>query len=728
MTQPDFTEKGIPMNRNSIHSIDFPRSLSNLSIQRNAMFGENVHNVHRPSQNHLPFGDRKRLSTGSWKFFRRLISTLSIFVGIAACVAAPLSISAEEPSTPAKEATVAPVSSPNHPLPLTQETLQNVENSIWNITGPSHIFVGHTASFQITLPPSNDGKILSEPILRLRLSKGLELVESDSSSLSADVTTAKSAKSSLSQQPSQPPRYWYRELTESEALRATQRTSTSENTVTETSTPETNASENIASTTVATVSTESAFEPLSMEIRVLQAGSHMVEILLESETLPVAARQIVIHGVEPLNPLPSSTKVHPSAEIRPSTQSSSTGASSTEVSSTGAKSAKDSELATRSTWTVDPFAQKIYEQTSSAHTLFSESAERTAERSSAESNAAKNSSTETPSTVPSASGGDASSTLPPINLDEIAKTLGPDGHGPGLDSPRSADPTTETFDPTGESDSNREAATVNPTNETESNLTESTDTESTNVESVGTESNATEPTSTTGTSGENPWTAADAQKKETELGDPLVDSMESLIRLRPDEPVWIERIDDKPTQVIVQGEICNRDCMLELFAGLGRHGKDHEAIVRCPVLASTVHAALLVCGAQNGTPASWEPEYTPATGTVIEITVFWKDADGKIQQCLAQEWIRTMKTKETMKYEWVFAGSQFVENPYTGKVSYGADRDEEFICVSNFPYATLDLPVPSTRDNASLEFEAWTERIPPLHTPITLRLRPKLEP
>jgi len=39
----------------------------------------------------------------------------------------------------------------------------------------------------------------------------------------------------------------------------------------------------------------------------------------------------------------------------------------------------------------------------------------------------------------------------------------------------------------------------------------------------------------------------------------------------------------------------------------------------------------------------------------------------------------------------------------------------------------LDLPIESSQANNALMFKAYTERIPPLGTPVTVLLRPKLE-
>jgi hypothetical protein len=74
----------------------------------------------------------------------------------------------------------------------------------------------------------------------------------------------------------------------------------------------------------------------------------------------------------------------------------------------------------------------------------------------------------------------------------------------------------------------------------------------------------------------------------------------------------------------------------------------------------------------------------------------------------------------------VFAGSGFWTDPANGERFYQGDGGD-LICVSNFPSATLDLPVPSSQANDSLPFEAFTESIPPRGTPVRLILSVKAD-
>ncbi len=211
------------------------------------------------------------------------------------------------------------------------------------------------------------------------------------------------------------------------------------------------------------------------------------------------------------------------------------------------------------------------------------------------------------------------------------------------------------------------------------------------------------------------------QEKPPPLGPPMVDQPENLKRLHPEYPVWIDR---RQNRVVVMGGVCLRQGPLELFACI-RHSKEHEAIVAVPTKAAFVHAALLAVGAEAGAPAQFEPKYAPAHGTEIEVTLAWRHPGREPKTARAQEWIRDVKTHKAMEHPWVFAGSGFVTNPVTKQIAYRADLAGDLICVSNFPDAMLDLPIPSSSANAELLFEAFTERIPPVGTPVTIILSPK---
>lgn len=206
------------------------------------------------------------------------------------------------------------------------------------------------------------------------------------------------------------------------------------------------------------------------------------------------------------------------------------------------------------------------------------------------------------------------------------------------------------------------------------------------------------------------------------LGPPLVEDPRNLVRLHPVYPVWIDKV---RKEVVILGEVCQQNVPLELFACVNRI-KDHESVVTVFTDAHVVHAALMALGAKPGSPVRFDPRYVPATGPRIEVTVVWKDKDGAQRRVRAQDWVRDIKTQKAMDHEWIFAGSSFFRDEHTGREYYQANGGD-FICVSNFPSAMLDLPVQSTDSNEAWLFECFAERIPPRGTPITLILKPKLQ-
>jgi hypothetical protein len=195
---------------------------------------------------------------------------------------------------------------------------------------------------------------------------------------------------------------------------------------------------------------------------------------------------------------------------------------------------------------------------------------------------------------------------------------------------------------------------------------------------------------------------------------------EGLVKLSKTNDVWL---DTKRKAVVVDGQVCLREGQLEMFA-CPKGTKEHESVVSLNCLAEEVHAGLLAAEAKPGTPVSFNPEYKAATGQIIDIYVLWKEADGAKKQARAQDWVKNVKTGQAMAHDWVFAGSGFWKDEETGKEYYRANGGE-LVCVSNFPTATLDLPIPSSDANDDLLFAPFTDRIPARGTKVRLVFIPR---
>jgi hypothetical protein len=187
--------------------------------------------------------------------------------------------------------------------------------------------------------------------------------------------------------------------------------------------------------------------------------------------------------------------------------------------------------------------------------------------------------------------------------------------------------------------------------------------------------------------------------------------------------VFVETENGKAKRVLVETTVCLRSGGLEQLLTRKRT-KEHEAILVGDLDAKSIHAGLLLCGAEPGSPVKFLPKFEVPKGPVIKVFVEYKDGDKTIRRP-AQEWIRVFKTKKDMPYDWVFVGSRIFQDPIDPKAPpYYMANDGDIIAVSNFDTACLDLPIDSSADNVNLSFEAHTERIPPLDTPVTLILEP----
>lgn len=195
-----------------------------------------------------------------------------------------------------------------------------------------------------------------------------------------------------------------------------------------------------------------------------------------------------------------------------------------------------------------------------------------------------------------------------------------------------------------------------------------------------------------------------------------------MVRLAPDQDAFLDPVNKR---VVLKGHTCLREGQLEMMVTL-IGTKEHEAVVAVKTKAFLVHAALLGLGAESGSPVRFQPKYVPASGTEVEVTFEWTDPAGVKRTVRAQEWARNVKTQQEMTFPFVFGGSGFYVDETTKQRHYLAEEGD-FVCVSNFPTAMLDVPVQSSQGNDSLLFEVFTERMPPAKTPVTVYLTPKLK-
>ena len=180
--------------------------------------------------------------------------------------------------------------------------------------------------------------------------------------------------------------------------------------------------------------------------------------------------------------------------------------------------------------------------------------------------------------------------------------------------------------------------------------------------------------------------------------------------------------DKSSKRLVVRARVVLREGPLEHLLCL-KGTKEHEAILATAAVPYQIHAGLLATGAESGHPVRFLPKFEPPTGTAIAIDLEWTE-NGKTRHADARDWIKDERTKAPLKTDWVFAGSEFIDDPVTKTKIYAAD-DGDLFTVSNFTNAILDLPFASTANDSERSFVADTDRIPPRGTGVTMFLHPR---
>jgi hypothetical protein len=208
--------------------------------------------------------------------------------------------------------------------------------------------------------------------------------------------------------------------------------------------------------------------------------------------------------------------------------------------------------------------------------------------------------------------------------------------------------------------------------------------------------------------------------------DPAANDARQADALRPD-PAWKALgpslwFDAKERRLVIRARVALREGPLEHLLCL-KGTKEHEAILATPAVARQIHAGLLLTGAEVGHPVRFLPKFEPPAGTPISITLEWVQ-DGKTRTADARQWVLDEHARKPLETDWVFAGSELVEDPVTKKPYYLAD-DGDLITVANFGSAILDLPFASSSNDTDRLFVARTSVLPPRGTGVTMYLRPR---
>ena len=120
------------------------------------------------------------------------------------------------------------------------------------------------------------------------------------------------------------------------------------------------------------------------------------------------------------------------------------------------------------------------------------------------------------------------------------------------------------------------------------------------------------------------------------------------------------------------------------------HGRVHEALLVTKISALQVQAMLYALGAKNGNRL---PGQATEQGTLVDIFIEWKDAEGKPRRRPVEEWMIDRRTeKPPVQQGWTFVGSVVKEGRFL------ADAEGNLVLNYSAGSTVLDIP-----DKDSLE-------------------------
>ena len=208
--------------------------------------------------------------------------------------------------------------------------------------------------------------------------------------------------------------------------------------------------------------------------------------------------------------------------------------------------------------------------------------------------------------------------------------------------------------------------------------------------------------------------------------------------------------------VDVEATVCLDKGMLELVA-CSRGTKEHESIFSVKARPMHLHTALLLIGAENGSPAHnrpVDPERTrwvpvPATGDRIAVFLVLPDQNQKQVEHPLHEFVlfsrervdevdgqikaspsesdgnperSRLESRARFPGSFVFSGSLLREREQ-GPRNYVADSSGHVISIATFGDEVLSLPTRESRSNATLSWRIRPGSLPPVGTRVILRLR-----
>jgi hypothetical protein len=179
--------------------------------------------------------------------------------------------------------------------------------------------------------------------------------------------------------------------------------------------------------------------------------------------------------------------------------------------------------------------------------------------------------------------------------------------------------------------------------------------------------------------------------------------------------------------VDLAGRIVLREGLLELIA-CREQSKEHESIIAIEARPQHVHLSLLMIGLESGHPGGWRRDAEgnihkiEPQGDRVRVSLVIGEGEGETEQPI-EEFVIDTEGNHLPGSVFIFAGSQLIEQEDEEPI-YSADETGNAISLVSFGDELLAWPEPASTSNATLTWQPDTASVPPLETPVRLRVRP----
>jgi acylphosphatase len=149
-------------------------------------------------------------------------------------------------------------------------------------------------------------------------------------------------------------------------------------------------------------------------------------------------------------------------------------------------------------------------------------------------------------------------------------------------------------------------------------------------------------------------------------------------------------------------------------------GKTYESIIILHCKPTEFYEALMKIGLKPGSPAYYDDsgKQVLPEGDKVRIFVEWEDPEGKVARFRAEDLIYNKKTGKHMEYvNWIFAGSQFMEDPATEEQVLQAELTGSIVSTHHGDQTViLQNPLPEATDESI--YSVNSELAPKPGTPV----------